>query len=150
MRKKHVIKILSLGIITLLFTGCAPKVPMAPTLQDKQAKQFSKPDKDKSGIYIYRNSFLGSALEKTLYIDDKVLGSIVNKTYFYKQVPAGQHNLATTSEFSPNTISVQTKGGQNYYFEHYIKMGVVVGGANIKQVSEEEGQKNILECQLAK
>lgn len=30
------------------------------------------------------------------------------------------------------------------------RMGVFVGGANVKQVSEDEGKKNVLESSLAK
>ena len=142
--------IIIVGVTTLIMTGCAPSIPMAPVAQDKICKQFSKPAKDKSGIYIYRNTFVGSALTKSLLLDDKPLGPIANKTYHFKEVNPGKHKLTTTSEFSPNSILVQTKGGENYYFNHYIKIGLIVGGANIEQVTEEVAKKEILECGLAK
>ena len=142
-------KITYLLALSFIFIGCSPKIPMAPEKLDIMRKQFNVPANNKSGIYIYRNSFVGSALTKTVYIDDKTLGAIANKTYLYKEVAPGKHKLATTSEFSPNILVINTVKGKNYYFNHYIKMGLVVGGANIKAVSDEEGKKEILECKLA-
>jgi len=143
-------KIIYLALLSFVFIGCTPSIPMAPKKQDLVRKQFNTPPKDRAGIYIYRNSFVGSALIKVVYIDDKVLGSIANKTYLYTEVNPGKHKLSTTSEFSPNDIHIDTVGGKNYYFNHYIKMGVFVGGANMKPVSEKVAQKEILECKLAK
>lgn len=138
------------GFTIFLFSGCTPKIAMATVEEDLTAKKFTKPEKSKSGIYVYRNSSFGLALEKSLMLDDKPLGPIVYKTYHFKEVTAGKHKLTTTSEFSPNSIFIKTQGGKNYYFNHYMKMGVFVGGANIEAVSEEKGKKNILECKLAK
>jgi len=143
-------KTIFLLLLSLLFVGCAPSIPMAPNKDDLIRKQFTTPDKNKAGIYVYRNSFAGSALIKVVYIDDKVLGSIANETYLYAEVTPGKHKLSTTSEFSPNDIYINTIGGKNYYFNHYIKLGLIVGGANMELVSAETAQKEILECKLAK
>jgi len=143
-------KTIYLLLLSFIFIGCAPSIPMAPNKEDLIAKQFKKPTKDKAGIYIYRNSFVGSALIKTVYIDDKILGSIANETYIYTTVTPGKHKLSTTSEFSPNDISLNAIGGNNYYFNHYIKMGLIVGGANIEPVDAKTAQKEILECKLSK
>lgn len=62
----------------------------------------------------------------------------------------GEHTLSTEFEFSDNSLKFDAEAGNNYFFEQYIKMGVFVGGANLKQVSEQEGKKQVLECQLAK
>ena len=123
---------------------------MAPKEQDAALKTFSTPPADKVGIYIYRNSFVGKALKKNIYLNGELVGQSANKVYFYKQVTPGTHKLATESEFSNNEISLLTQGGNNYFVEQYIRMGVFVGGANLKQVSEEEGKKNVRETQLAK
>lgn len=49
--------------ICLLLSGCA-SVPMASKEEDAKLKTFQKPAENKSGIYIYRNSFAGQALKK--------------------------------------------------------------------------------------
>lgn len=132
-----------------LLSGCA-SVPMASKERDAALKTFSQPAADKAGLYVFRNTFVGQALKKTLLIDGTVLGETANKTYFYKEITPGMHILSTESEFSDNSISFQAVGAKNYFAEQYIKMGVFVGGANVKMVSEEEGKQGVRDSQLAK
>lgn len=136
-------------ISVLLFLGCAT-VPMAPVEQDTALKKFSLPATDKAGLYIYRSSGFGSALTKNVYVDGELLGATAPKTYFYMEVEPGEHEIATQSEFGQNSITFQAEAGRNYFCKQYIKMGVFVGGANVKMVSEEEGMKEVIKCGLAK
>jgi hypothetical protein len=132
-----------------LLIGCA-SVPMAPMEQDSALKAFSPPAADKAGLYIYRNCAIGKAVKKNVYVDGVLLGETANKVYFYKEITPGQHQISTESEFSENAITFQAVGGKNYFAEQYIKMGVFVGGANVKMVSEEEGMGEVRKCGLAK
>ena len=132
-----------------ILSGCA-SVPMAPKAQDDALKTFSKPVSDNAGLYVFRNTFGGQALKKTLSLDGSVIGETANKTYFYREIAPGMHTLSTESEFSDNEITFHAESKENYFAEQYIKLGVFVGGANVKMVSEEEGKKGVLECQLAK
>jgi len=122
---------------------------MASSEEDIARKGFSYPSQDVAGLYIYRNSIVGGALKKTLYIDGEIIGESAPMTYFYWDIQPGRHVLSTESEFSDNSFSLDVEGGKNYYVHHYIKLGVFVGGANLKLVSEEEGKKGVLECKLA-
>lgn len=132
-----------------LLTGCA-SVPMAPVEQDGALKAFSLPAPDKAGLYIYRSSGAGTALKKNVYVDKVLLGETAQKTYFYKEIAPGQHEVSTESEFSDNTITFQAEGGKNYFARQYIKLGIFVGGANLEMVSEEEGMEAVRKCGLAK
>jgi protein involved in sex pheromone biosynthesis len=132
-----------------LLSGCA-SVPMASIEQDAAAKKFSQPATDKAGLYVFRNTFVGQALKKTVSLDGAVIGETANKIFFYKEITPGSHTLSTESEFSDNVITFQADGGKNYFAEQYIKMGVFVGGAGLVMVPEEEGKRKVLECGLAK
>ncbi|MDG6894806.1 DUF2846 domain-containing protein [Volucribacter amazonae] len=145
MKKYFAILFISLS---LLLTGCA-KTTMDSAENDAVAKQFITPPKGMTGIYIYRDSYFGSALKKNLYIDDNFIGESAPKVYFYKQVKAGPHKISTESEFSNNDLNINTEPGKNYFIRQYIKMGVFVGGANLEQVSEEKGKKAILQLRRA-
>lgn len=116
---------------------------------DKAKKEFSPPSEGKSGLYIYRNSILGSALKKTISIDGTVIGESAPNTYFYKELVPGTHEIATESEFSDNKITIEFQKGLNYFVQQYIKLGAFVGGAGLKLASEEEGKKGVLESKLA-
>jgi len=135
---------------SLLFTGCA-SVNMAGKEETTKARQFNAPEHGYAGVYVYRDSFVGQALKKDLWIDDKCIGETANKVFFYTQVEGDKtHKLATESEFSPNTLEVPLAGDKNYFFRQYIKMGVFVGGANLEQVPEEEGKKEVAQLDMAK
>lgn len=139
-----------IGIITLLLvmTGCA-SVPMAPKEEDTAKKQFNAPSSTSSGLYIYRNMALGGALKKGVYINDEVIGKTAPMTFFYKEVSPGEHKISTESEFGLNHLDIKTEGGKNYFIRQYIKMGLFVGGSALEQITEEEGRKGVLECNLA-
>jgi hypothetical protein len=134
--------------VVFLASGCA-SVPMAPATQDAALKAFAAPPADKAGLYIYRNSFVGQALKKNLYVDGTFIGESANKVYFYKQIEPGQHTVSTESEFSDNAFKFEVVGGINYFIRQYIKMGVFVGGANVELVPEDEGRKGVLASKLA-
>lgn len=140
----------SVLFFALKLTGCAT-VPLHTENETLIAKEFKQPSENKSGIYIYReNSIVGSALYKDVYIDNLCVGETAPGTFFYTEVDGNQsHVFSTESEFSPNELSVYTVAGQNYFFEQYIKLGIFVGGADIKQVSEEEGKSQISKLDMA-
>lgn len=146
MNKKALASIVVLA--SLYLTGCA-SVPMAPAEKDQARKEFTAPPEGMSGLYIYRNSSFGGALKKTVRVDGKIIGETAPHTYFYTTLKPGVHELATESEFSDNTLSIDMQPGQNYYVHNFIKFGAFVGGAGLKQVSDEEGQKGVRECKLA-
>ena len=134
--------------VALLLSACAT-VPMASVEESNTAKQFRSPEKGNSGLYIYRDSFIGKALKKNLYIDDKFIGESAPDVFFYKTIKAGEHKISTESEFSNNDLNIKTESGKNYFIRQYIKFGVFVGGAKLEQVSEEEGKKAISKLNMA-
>ena len=144
-KRTFVAILLCLGLVTL--TGCA-SVAMAPKDQDVAAKTFAPPPAEKSGLYIFRNSFVGQALKKILSVDGKPVGQTANQVYFYREISPGSHTISTESEFSDNSISFLAEGGKNYFARQYIKIGVFIGGAGIEMVSEEDGKKEVLQCGL--
>ena len=139
----------SLLLLVLYLSGCA-SVPMSSPEEDSAKKQFSPPSKGKSGLYIFRDSNFGGALKKSVYIDGEFIGETAPKTYFYREINEGKHELSTESEFGNNDLVLVAKKGLNYFVRQFIKFGVFVGGAGLELVSEDEGKKGVLESKLAK
>lgn len=134
--------LLSIGCLALV-TGCA-SVPMESADNNLKAKSFSIPDQGKSGLYVYRDSFVGKALKKDVYLDGNCIGETADKVFFYTQVEGDRtYKLSTESEFSPNDLVLDVNAGKNYFVRQYIKMGVFVGGAGLESVSEDEGKRVI-------
>lgn len=135
---------------SLLFTGCA-SVNMASKEESAAAKEFKPPSAGNAGVYIYRNSFVGQALKKDLWIDGKCVGETANKVFFYTQLPGDKtYKFDTESEFSPNTLELLLVAGKNYFIRQFIKMGVFVGGAGLEQVPEAQGRQEVADTEMAK
>lgn len=132
-------------LAALVVSGCA-SVPMGSNEEDMALKQFPAPPQDMAGLYVYRDSFMGKALKKSVSLDGQLLGETANGVYFYEVIEPGEHSLSTESEFSDNSLSFVADAGENYFFEQYIKMGVFVGGAGLKMVDEAEGMNAVREC----
>lgn len=138
-------------IATIFYVvGCA-SVPMDTIEADNYRKKFSPPSQGNAGIYIYRDFIYGGAVTKSLYIDDKLIGSSAPFTFFYKEVKSGDHKISTESEFGNNDLILHTESGNNYFIRQYIRMGVLLtGGANIELMTSDEGMAGVLRCKLAK
>jgi len=149
MRDKYKMqKILHAVLISISITilaGCA-SVPMATPEQDRARKTFSKPAANKAGLYVYRNSMIGKAVRKSLYIDGyEWWGEIPNKVYLYKEITPGEHKLSTESEFGHISFKFEVQEGKNYFIKLSMKLGVVaVASATLDMVPEEVGQQGVL------
>ena len=142
------LKLFGAAIGFAILTGCA-SVPMDAPEADVALKTFSAPPADKAGLYIYRDSFAGQGLKKTVTVDGKVIGETANRVYFHQLISPGSHTLGTESEFSDNVITLVAEAGKNYYIRQSIKMGVFVGGASLEVVPEAVGQAHLQKCELA-
>lgn len=135
---------------TLLISGCA-SVDMASKAESEKAKEFNTPNQGNAGVYIYRDSFVGKALKKDIWIDGKCVGESAPDVFFYAEVEGGKtHKVDTESEFSPNTLEIMFEAGKNYFIRQFIKMGVFVGGAGLEQITEDQGKIDIAKLDMAK
>ncbi|THF66291.1 DUF2846 domain-containing protein [Pseudothauera nasutitermitis] len=138
-----------LVLAAVLMTGCA-SVDMASKEASDKAKRFDPPSAGQAGVYIYRNSFAGKALKKDLWIDGECVGESAPDVFFYTEVKGGEkHKIETESEFSPNALELMFVAGKNYFIRQFIKMGAFVGGADLEEVSEEQGKADIAKLNMA-
>jgi len=141
--------ILSLAA-ALLISGCA-SVEMNSEAESSKAKEFNPPSQGNAGVYIYRNSFIGKALKKNIWIDGECVGESAPNVFFYTEVDGDKtHKIDTQSEFSPNTLELMFEAGKNYFIRQYIRLGVFIGGAGLEQVPEERGKQDIMKLKMAK
>jgi len=99
---------------------------------------------------LYRDSVFGAALKKDIFVNGKCIGESAPNVFFYTQVEGGKtHTIETESEFSPNKISLLAEAGKNYFIRQFIKMGVLVGGADLEIITDETAKPVILKLDLA-
>ncbi len=135
---------------TLLISGCA-SVDMASKAESAKAKEFNPPSQGNAGVYVYRDSVIGTALKKDVWINGKCIGESAPDVFFYTEVEgAKSHKVDTESEFSPNTLELMFDSGKNYFIRQFLKMGLFVGGAGLELIPEEEGKIAVAKLEMAK
>ena len=133
----------------VLLSGCA-SVQMATKAESAKAKEFAAPKQGNAGVYLYRNSFVGKALKKDIWIDGKCVGESAPDVFFYTEVQGGKiYKIDTESEFSPNTLEMMLETGKNYFVRQFIKMGVFVGGAGVEHIPDEQGKADVTKLEMA-
>lgn len=141
-------KLIGIMVVMALVTGCA-SVKMEPKEASDRAKQFAQPGPGKSSLYVYRDSVVGQALKKDLWLNGECIGESAANVFFHTDVKPGKHTLSTESEFSPNDLPILIEAGKNYFYRQFIKIGLMVGGAGLESVPEEQAKAAITKLQLA-
>jgi hypothetical protein len=134
-RTALVLSILALG-------GCA-STPQATPERDAEAKQFmARPDA--ATIYVYRDDFgsVEPATENTvLYVDGRLIGATLPKTFFRFDVRAGEHLLHGYG-YDQGNLKVDTRSGEIYF----VSLQVAGGTSRFTLVKPETGKRDILRC----
>jgi hypothetical protein len=128
-----------LAVVALLVTGCA-STPEAPADRDAEAKQFLT-HPNASTIYVYRIDVEPTDDNVILYIDSRLIGETLPRTYFRIDTVPGRHVLSGTAA-DLGKLELATRPGALYFVE----LTVAAGQSNFGLVLEEVGRKRILEC----
>ena len=81
-------------------------------------------------------------------VDGKPLGQTAAKTYFYTELAPGKHLITSKSENS-DTLEINALPGKLYYIWQEVKMGVLYARTKLHLIDDAEGQRGVLETQLA-
>ena len=103
------------------------------------AVQPSVPSKtNKSRIYFYRvKQFAGSALEPSVYCDDKELARMDNGRYFAVDLEPGEHTCRMGDKQTGFTLDA--KPGEEYYAKISIETGFWKGRGRLTLLQKEQG-----------
>ena len=132
----------TLAVLALALAGCA-STPQATAERDAEAKQFiARPDA--ATIYVYRDDF-GSeepATQNTvLYVDGRLIGATLPKTFFRFGVRVGMHLLHGFG-YDQGSLKVDTRSGEIYF----VSLQATGGNSRFALVKPETGRRDILRC----
>ena len=92
----------------------------------------------KATIYFYRTKqFAGSALEPTVFMDDKELARMDNGRFFGVTVEAGKHTFRMGDK--QTGFEIDMKAGQEYYARVTIEAGFWKGHGRLTLMQPEQG-----------
>lgn len=107
------------------------------TSYEATIRTFPEPEPGKAGIYIYRDSNLGFLYDKAVFINGTCVGKTSAHSFLYMQLPGDRdYVFSAASEFSPNSLKLHLDNGHNYFINHYLKIGLVIPGANLEHITD--------------
>jgi hypothetical protein len=134
---------LTLAVACLLLAGCAA-TPEASRMDDATAKQFESAP-GAAIVYLYRADVASGITTSTLWLDGRLIGESLPKTYFRVSVRPGK-NLLTAYAADTGRLEFETQRGEVYY------IAIVVNGvedtftSSFRQVPAEVARAQILRC----
>lgn len=125
--------------VALLLAGCA-STPQATAERDAQARQYASSPAS-STLFIYRPDYGNSDSDTVLWIDGRLIGATLPKTFFRVNVEPGKHTLSGMGHDN-GRLTLETRPGELYY----ISLSTIVGNSHFWLVPPEIGRKAINSC----
>lgn len=118
--------------------GCASvktaELAQLPTVKDDQAL-----------VYVYRESaFVGGGVSYDVYLGEKKVGGLTNGSFFFVDVPPGEHRFWAKTE-AEDDVTIHAEAGKTYYIQGEVDMGVLVGQPDLTEVAAATGSAAIAE-----
>jgi hypothetical protein len=105
------------------------------------------PQETKATIYFYRTKqFAGSALEPSIYCDDKELARMDNGRYFGVRLDPGKHTCRMGDK--QTGFELDMKAGQDYYARITIETGFWKGRGRLTLMQAEQGAFEVKKLKL--
>lgn len=128
-------------ISVTLFQGCSSLVDEK---EEERITNFQNPTNGKSGIYVYRHSFVASWRHANILLDNKIVANISGDDYVYISTDPGIHTITAQrtilpidflnffSDLTGLAVRIKTEPNTNYYIEFEYPTGKL----NIKTYEE--------------
>lgn len=138
---KTIKQIILFSFIGLIMVSCATSGPKYSEMVNS-----TPPLSNAEGrVYIYRTSALGAAVQPDVKLDGNVVGKAVAKGFFYVDLAAGNHRIATSTEVE-RELTFHVGEGQTRYVRLDVSMGFFVAHVYPDLVEEEKAVSEIGDC----
>ncbi len=125
--------------LLMLAAACA-NVPLADSQQDAEAKRFVQPGQDSGALYVYRSGLMGVARPIDVSIAGGVNAELASNTYLRLEGPPGPVDLSCRIGDQQGGQQVTIDAGRTRYVEVSMKVGMLMPGCEIREVSPDQGQ----------
>ena len=123
----------------LQLAACA-STPQAGHERDAEAKEFHAHPAT-AALYVYRPALSSLDEDSVLYIDDRLIGATLPRTYFRFDVRPGKHRLHGVGP-DAGTIEINVRPGEVYF----VSLKVLGGNSYFALEDTGTGQQALLAC----
>ena len=132
------LRLVLLALVAVLAAACAS----GPRLSEVSSG-FPGLKAGEARIYFYRsNSMFGAALQPSIYVNGKVVGTSKPGGFFYADVPAGNVEVTTGTEVEKKATFV-VAAGETRYIRTTTGLGLLVGRVYPEIVDTRTAQEEI-------
>lgn len=126
------------AVLAVALAGCAS----GPKLSDVSSS-IPPLKSDEGRVYFYRsNSMLGAAIQPSVYMDGKEVGTSKPGGFFFVDAKPGPHEVSTSTEVEKK-LTFTLDRGQTRYVRTTISMGIIAGRVQPELVDDAEGRKEL-------
>ena len=129
----------TLAVVVAFMAGCA-STPQATGERDAEAKQYAG-NPATSTLYVYRPDFGNSDSDTVLWIDGRLIGATLPKTFFRVNVGPGKHTL-TGMGYDNGQLTLETRPGELYF----VAVSIVAGNSLFWLVPPDVGRDAVNRC----
>lgn len=122
-----------------LLTACASTPQASPEL-DREAKRFA-PHPDSSTIYVYRTDTPGLQDDSVLWINGRLIGATLPRTFFQVHLNPGMQRLAGYG-VDNGTLELDTRPGEAYF----VQLRVLAGHSRFEAVDPDLARGELPVC----
>ena len=123
----------------IMLAGCA-STPQASSERDAEAKQFAGAPAH-STLYVYRPDIGNSDWDSVLWIDGRLIGATLPRTFFRVNVEPGKHTLSGMGHDN-GQLTIDTRPGALYF----VALSVISGHSLFWLVPSEIGRPALDRC----
>jgi Protein of unknown function (DUF2846) len=128
----------ALVLAALFIAGCATS---GATFTD-MSSGMSGPPSGTGRIYFYRTSIVGFAVQPQIRLNGEVVGKARPKGFFYADRPAGDYEVASTTE-TEKKLTFTLAEGETKYVRLSIGLGILVGRVKSELVEANEAKEEL-------
>jgi hypothetical protein len=132
-----------LTLTAVLALGACAQVPLADPRADQEGKLFDPPAQDKGALYIYRSGLLGIARPIDVAIAGGASAQLASNTYLRLEGPPGSVEVQCKVGDKTGGNQVEIVPGRTRFVEVSMKVGVLLPGCEVAEVSPDRGQSAV-------
>lgn len=112
---------------------------------DKTSHPTPEPAPEKALVYVLRPASMGGKIQTKLGVDGHWAGVNRGKSYFFVELPPGEHYLCSKAE-NTSVLALGVEAGKTYYVEQKVKMGFMKARNQLALLKEAEGKEKLAKC----
>ncbi len=120
----------------------------APSDKSAEAKSFTAPE-EKGSVYLYRTGrAVGAAGQLAVKVNGIDAGGTGPGTFFKWDLTPGNYTFFSSTAEASAVVQLDVKAGEVYYIRQDARLGVGNGRVTMKEVGEQQGQREVSGCRL--